>query len=197
VARLQGELGDWAACEATLKTLATLKAAPQELTNAAHAKRVATLCRAGLAAEAKLALEDAVALGEEQRNLFALSIATLSKLKELQGQADQTGTIKATVAKYSRDMGKLLDTATNETSRALGFSLLGEVYLAAGQPRDALWSYLFVETVYHSDLDIHVYAIHRLIPLFEQFSENDGERSPAATMRAKLATIRSKDRLAP
>jgi hypothetical protein len=68
--------------------------------------------------------------------------------------------------------------ATKEPSvRAVGFSMIGELYLAAKKPRDAMWAFLWVETVYNQDKDEVFKAMVRLKQCFKDQMDDDREKS--------------------
>jgi hypothetical protein len=60
-----------------------------------------------------------------------------------------------------------MDKTKDPTVHATGFALRGELYLAAGKPRDAMWEFLWVETVMNQDRDEVFKALVRLADIFE------------------------------
>lgn len=74
------------------------------------------------------------------------------------------------------DIGKLqaaIDSAKSPHARAIGFNAKGELYLAFGLPRDAMWEFLNVEVVYQQDKEEVGKALTRLIEIFEAAGEKD------------------------
>lgn len=67
------------------------------------------------------------------------------------------------IDKIKAEMGKTKDAAVHAT----GFSMMGELYLAGGKPRDAMWMFLWVETVTNQDKDEAFKAMARLNEMFE------------------------------
>src|SRR5437763_16249721 len=56
--------------------------------------------------------------------------------------------------------------------KALAYNVLGDCYQAAGQKREALWSYLWVDVVYNQDKQEHVKALDRLVRLFTELKDD-------------------------
>ena len=75
----------------------------------------------------------------------------------------------------------------NPAVRATGYSLIGELYLAAKKPREAMWALLWVEVVYNQDRDEVLKALTRLVTVFE--AQGDEERAKA--YREKLRRYRA------
>ena len=80
-------------------------------------------------------------------------------------------------------MNKTKDASVHVT----GFSMLGELYLAGGKPRDALWEFAMVETVLNQDKDEALKAVSRLAEMFEAQADKDQE----ARYREKLKRLRA------
>jgi tetratricopeptide (TPR) repeat protein len=92
------------------------------------------------------------------------------------------GDLTATVKKVEDAIAK----ATDPSLKALGYNVLGDVYLAKGQRRDAMWSYLWVDVVFNQDRGEHLKAMNRLIKIFDQ----DNDKEKAQLYRDKLARSR-------
>ena len=68
--------------------------------------------------------------------------------------------------------------ASKEPSvRGVGYGMIGELYLAANKPRDAMWAFLWVETVYNQDKDEVLKAMVRLEQIFKAQMDDDREKS--------------------
>jgi hypothetical protein len=67
------------------------------------------------------------------------------------------------IDKIKAEMDKTKDASVHAT----GFSMMGELYLAGGKNRDAMWAFLWVETVMNQDKDEALKAISRLADMFE------------------------------
>ena len=83
---------------------------------------------------------------------------------------------------YDNSIGKTPDPSL----KALGYNVLGDVYFAKGQKRDAMWSYLWVDVVYNQDRGEQLKAMTRLIRIFE--ADNDKEK--AQMYKEKLSRSR-------
>lgn len=70
---------------------------------------------------------------------------------------------------------------------ATGYAMMGELYLAAGQPRDAMWMFLWVETVMNQDKDEVFKAVVRLADIFETKLPDEEQ---AKKYREKLKRLR-------
>lgn len=74
------------------------------------------------------------------------------------------------IEKIQKEMEKTKDPSVHAT----GFSMMGELYLADGKkPRDAMWMFLWVETVVNQDKDEVLKAISRLAKMFEDQMDED------------------------
>jgi hypothetical protein len=186
-ARTYAELGDASDADDALKLLVAVADAPAEMRADAALQRVGYLLRAGKYAEAKAALADAegVATGPTAERV-AIYKEALAALPAKDGGDDPGKREKpAAAAKIDALIAK-----AGPAVRATGFGVLGELYLAHRLDRDALWSFLWVDTVYFQDKDEQVRAIHRLIDLFDKSGEKDGEKSRADLFRDKLPKVR-------
>src|SRR5262245_36686987 len=79
------------------------------------------------------------------------------------------GDLAATVKKIEEVIAKTQDPSL----RALAYNVLGDVYFARKQNRDAMWSYLSVDMIYNQDRGEHFKAMTRLIKIFEQDKDDD------------------------
>ncbi|MBP3959829.1 hypothetical protein J8F10_31665 [Gemmata sp. G18] len=90
-------------------------------------------------------------------------------LYQLAAKEGGNGKHQEGIDKIKAEMDKSKDPAVHAT----GFSMMGELYLAAGKPRDAMWMFLFVETVVNQDKDEVFKAISRLAEIFEAQMDED------------------------
>lgn len=74
----------------------------------------------------------------------------------------------------------------NPAVLATAYGMMGELYLAAGKPREAMWQYLWVEVVYNQDRDEVLKALVRLSDAFRQ----QGDEDRAKTYREKARRLR-------
>ena len=66
-----------------------------------------------------------------------------------------------------------IDAAKSHHARAVGLNAKGELFLAFGLPREAMWEFLTVEVVYHQDKDEVGKALARLVEIFEAIGDKD------------------------
>lgn len=69
-----------------------------------------------------------------------------------------------------------INATKDATTRGVGYGMLGELYMAAGRPRDAMWAYMWVETVYNADKDEAFKAMCRLVEVFQAQMDDDRVR---------------------
>ena len=183
-ARLQAELGDYGKAAATLGTLAATPDLPKELRYEA------------------LLLQATVNLRGKQLAAVDATVAQLEKDKEFPtgGLRDRLNVLKV-AAKVSlpasppatppsgEDAAKLqaaIDAAKDLIAKGLGYAALGELHAANGQPREAMWAYLWVDVVYNQEHDDQVLAVGRLVQLFDAM----GDKDRADQFREKLTRVR-------
>jgi hypothetical protein len=78
--------------------------------------------------------------------------------------------------------------ATKDASvRALGHAMRGELYWQAKKYREAMWEYLWVETVYNNDPLEVLKALSRLVAVFKALADDDQARR----YREKILRLRS------
>jgi len=66
----------------------------------------------------------------------------------------------------------------DSATRGIGFSMLGELYQEApGRSRDAMWNFLWVETVYNADKEDAFKAMCRLVEVFKSQMDDDRVRA--------------------
>jgi hypothetical protein len=90
---------------------------------------------------------------------------------ELAAKAGSTGKPLDGIEPIKAEMNKTKDPGVHAT----GFSMMGELYLAGNKPRDAMWMFLWVETVVNQDRDEVFKALSRLSEMFE--TQMDEEQS--------------------
>lgn len=89
------------------------------------------------------------------------------------------------VAPVESEIGKTKDAAV----RATGYAMLGELYLAAKKPREAMWELLRVEVVYNQDREEVAKALARLGEVYRQLGDEDRERNNHDRMRRNRALL--------
>jgi hypothetical protein len=80
------------------------------------------------------------------------------------GTTDPSGPIK--------EIEAIIAKAKDSVVRAVGYSMIGELNLAAKKDRDAMWAFLWVEVVFKQDRDEVLTAMQRLIKLFETMDKD-------------------------
>lgn len=172
-ARLYAELGDHAKAAALLGELATVAGLPRDLRFEARLAEAGALARAGKGADAERLLDQL----EKDRDFPAT------------GPARDRLTVLRVAVKPGTPPAKLEEAAAkvaDPTAKAVGANFLGDAQLAAGQPREAMWSYLWADVVYNQDRDEQVYAVHKLVGVFEKL----GEKDRAEQFRDRLPRVR-------
>ncbi|HVK10725.1 MAG TPA: hypothetical protein VM597_18300 [Gemmataceae bacterium] len=163
--RLQADVGDLAAATKTFETLEKA-AVPAEFKLEATAALIDVAFQGDQKAEVKTRLDKIVADAnapsalKDRAALYQIAL----------GGAE--GDVSATVKKLEESIAKTQDPGL----RALAYNVLGDLYSAKGQKRDAMWSYLWVDQVYNQDRGEHVKAMTRLIKIFEADMDPDKVR---------------------
>jgi hypothetical protein len=179
-ARLHSELGQHDKAAALLGELAGIAELPHELKLEARLDEAAALLRSGqgLAAEAilgQLEKDRDLPAGSMKEQLAILRVAASAPKKAGPGSAEVLAKLEAAIAN-----------AKDPSSRGLGYNFLGDIQDASGKSRDAMWSYLWVDTVYHQDQNEQILALHRLVAIFDRM----GDKERAEQFREKLTRVR-------
>ena len=91
--------------------------------------------------------------------------------------------IKPVVAEIEKRVAESKDI----TVQAVGFGVIGELYLLVNKPRDAMWSFLWVETVKNQDRDEVLKAMCRLVLAFQAQKDEEMQKK----YREKIRRYRS------
>ena len=91
------------------------------------------------------------------------------------------------LAAVVEDIRKKIAATKDPSVRAVGFSVIGELDLLLNRPRDAMWEFLWVETVYNSDREEVLKAMCRLVESFK--GQMDEER--LKQYREKIRRVRA------
>ncbi len=176
-ARLLAEVGKYAEAARMWSRLAKNNDLPAELRREAAIQEIDAQIRSksyALASTASEALLATTAPGTIKDRLAVYAAAAKAAIS-----GDPLSGLKEIEAKIA---------ATKEPIvRATGYSLIGELYLAANKPRDAMWNFLWVETVYNTDKDEVFKALNRLSELYQLQNEEDR----AKAYREKIRRIRA------
>ncbi len=111
---------------------------------------------------------------KERLAIYALAAKAGSEAKQVEG-------VKAIEA----EMAKTKDPAVHAT----GYAMMGELYLAGGKPRDAMWMFLWVETVTNQDRDEVFKAMVRLAEMFEAQMDEDQAKKYREKIKRYRATF--------
>jgi hypothetical protein len=104
--------------------------------------------------------------------------------------ASQMTQRKAKLAELAKKLDDAVTKAKFPSTRSAAFGLLGELYSINQMPRDAMWSLLWVDTVYNQNRDDQVMAVNRLVKVFDVLGEKDGDKARAQQFRDRLPKIR-------
>jgi tetratricopeptide (TPR) repeat protein len=85
-----------------------------------------------------------------------------------------------------RELEGVITKASEPGVKALAHNTLGDCYKANGQPRDALWQFLWVDIVYNQDRAEHLKAVTQLAKLFEELKDEE----KAKQYKDKLAAMK-------
>lgn len=172
-ARLATELGDHAKAAGLLGQLAAVKGLPPALKLEAQLAQAAALLRDGKAT----AVEPILAQVEKDKD-FPKAGALPDRLAVLRAAVKKD----ATPAAIEEATAKVKD----PVAKAVGANLLGDAQLAARQPREAMWAYLWADVVYNQDRGEQVYAVSQLVGVFEAL----GDKDRAKQYRDRLPQVR-------
>jgi hypothetical protein len=96
------------------------------------------------------------------------------EIYEKAAKAAESGLKEDGVQPVVEEIKKRISASKDAAVRAVGFGVMGELYLIANRPRDAMWEFLAVETLYNSDRDEVLKAMCRLVQAFQ--AQMDDER---------------------
>jgi TolA-binding protein len=161
--RLQADLGDYAAATKTFEALEKATNVPAEFKLEATAGLIDIAFQSDNYDQGRKRI---AAVAKDPNAPAALKArADLYQL----GLDGARGDLAATVKKIEDAIAKTQDPGM----RGLAYNVLGDVYRAKNQRRDAMWSYLWVDQVYNQDRGEHIKAMTRLIKIFEEDKDED------------------------
>ena len=178
LARLQADTGDYPNATKTYEALEKAPTVPAEF------KQDATAALIDIAFQS-----DNLPVGKDRVDKVLADAKAAPGLKERAAvyqlglaAAEPGADLTAAVKKIEEAIGK----AADPSLKALGYNVLGDVYFAKGQNRDAMWSYLWVDVVYNQDRGEHLKAMTRLIRVFDK----DADKEKSQLYKEKLARSR-------
>jgi hypothetical protein len=186
VSRIYTELGQHDKAANTWAKMAATTGLPAPLKLEAQLAEVTAKIRGGggLGAEAlvgQIASDPAVpATGAIPDRITILKVA--SKLSMPRDANDPVQIPPDLIAKLEGAIAQVKD----PVAKAVGYNFLGDARRLSGNSREAIWSYLWVDVVFDANPTEHLYALHRIIDLFEQ--SNDPER--VDQFQTKLPRVR-------
>lgn len=173
LAELRSKAGNSAGAVEALETLAVKVGLPKPLKSDLLYRVTDVLMAGGEYARAK----------EQIDRLQRLGAGKGTEALETYAIACDTGTPLAQREKKLR--GIIAKSRQNEV-RAAAYNALGECYLQAKKPREAMWAYLWVDVVYSNDGRERKRAVRRLVGVFDGM--NDADR--AEVYRRKLKNLK-------
>lgn len=166
-ARLQAEIGKHNDAASTLANLARTPDLPTPLKYQARLAELDVLLRSNrLAAEpvaSELTADKAFpATGPLKEKLTIYQNILKAPPPKEGAKAPEIVAIEQIVAK-----------TTDFSVRATAHNALGEYYLSNDRPRDAMWEFLWVETVFNQDREQVIKAVSRLGEVFDKLGDKD------------------------
>lgn len=195
-ARQAGEVGEWKAAAEIFRKLSAVPDAPAEAKTEAMLSQASMLIRGGFVNEAKTVLADAAkekgltAGGKERLAIYQAALPAASRKEIDPNDVNAVANAKAKVTDATRLIEASIASAKEPTTRGIGYAMLGEVHFASGLDRDAMWHYLWVDTVYNQDKDEQILAVSRLVDVFNRLGERDGEKNRSEQFRERLLKVR-------
>lgn len=182
-ARLYAEVDDFESAAKVFGELAAVPDLPADLRADARLAEAAALVRGRRSLEAdgllaKLAADPSLPAGAKDK----LAVVTAAARVPLPKPGEPASGAKPG---QLAELQKAVD-AAGPGAKAVGYGLLGEAYLAHGQTREAMWAFLWVDTVYNREPDERVLAVRRLVTVFDK----QGEKERADQFREKLPRVR-------
>lgn len=181
-ARLLNELGEYGKAAEVLGDVASVPDLPRDLKFEARLAEAAALIRAGQGLGTEGILDQLEKDKDFPAGPLKDRLAVLRAATKLPKAGGDQGSARPAIAKLEEAIAQ----AKDPVARAIGYNFLGDVQLAQNSPRDAMWAYLWTDTVYNTDRDEQLIAVHRLIKLFE--AQKDKDR--ADQFRDKLPRLR-------
>ena len=173
-ARIHTELGDHAKAAELWGREAQVPELPPPLRVEARLAEATAKLRAGQALEAQGLLDEV-----EKDNDLPATGPLRDWLNVLRAAAAVPVPKPGETAKVAPDVVAKLTAAVEQAkdpvAKAVGYNFLGDAHLAAGAAREALWAYLWADVVYNQSPAERVYALSRLVSVFERL--NDRERA--------------------
>jgi hypothetical protein len=94
-----------------------------------------------------------------------------------------------TLRPVADDIRKKIAESKDPTVRGVGYGVLGELYALVNNPRQAMWEFLTVETVYNTDRDEVFKAMCRLVEMFKAQADEDRPKQYREKIRRMRGTF--------
>jgi tetratricopeptide (TPR) repeat protein len=172
--RLQEEKRDWESARKTYEDLRAAPDLPAQSRQECDVKIAQVLLRAGKPVQAERSLADLGKTVSGDGPLGCRIQITVAESHFLAGH----------VAEAITSLDSLISRVADPQLKALVYTALGDCHRRASNSREALWDYLWVDTIYHQDPEEHACALFHLSELFHEF----GDESRATQFRERLAT---------
>jgi hypothetical protein len=95
---------------------------------------------------------------------------------QLAAKAADGGLKEATIKPIVAELEKKIAESKDSTVQAVGFGVIGELYLLVNKPREAMWSFLWVETVKNQDREEVLKAMCRLVLSFQAQTDEEMQK---------------------
>ena len=185
-AQLRLELGQYSAAAKLQGQLAATPGLPADLRRDARFAEVGALLRAGQTKEAQTIINTMLAEPDFPRTGRHRQMATLYSLATKAPAPQEVDGKPVKPATTIKAIEEAIAQSSEPEAKAVGYGLLGDLYLAHGFPRDAMWSYLWVDLVFPEGKEERLLAVRRLASVFETL----GEKERAEQYREKLSQVR-------
>lgn len=183
LARLHTDLGDFSAATAVLEKLEKAPATPAEFKADAAAALIDLAFQLAFQSENYAAAKSRVEAALKAPGVTPAAKDRLALYQlAIEGAQAEDAAFPATVKKIEDAIAK----ANQPAMKAVGYNVLGDCYMAKKRKRDAMWSYLWVDTVYNQDRGEQVKAQTRLIKIFTE----DGDAEKVRLFKDKVARSR-------
>jgi tetratricopeptide (TPR) repeat protein len=138
--------------------------------------------------------DHAQALAEFDKVVAATDTGELIEPLKLAATLDRAVSQAATGngAESTAAIGEIIAQANPADAKLLAraYNALGDCYLAAGDTRGALYSFLHVDLLYNTEPEAHAKALHELVPLWKAAKHADRSHEAADELAKKYPTSR-------
>jgi hypothetical protein len=172
-ARIYTELGQYRDSATVLDDLSATPDLPKDLKAEAKLAQISSVIRSkqGLSADALLSeLDKDASLSTNLKD--RVNVLKVCAKMDYSQKPEGTATKPADQVKLIEDA---IAAAKDPGARGMGYNFLGDLYAANNLNRDAMWSYLWSDTVYNTEKDEQLYALSKLAAIADR--GNDADRA--------------------